>query len=127
MGDEAYTVCGHCSAQVRDPASRRCPHCLESLSVRRFHDRAALLAFREDRKAHGVEVPDDAPGQGRPAMASLLAVAGMVLTLGAIGLGLASYWAGGLDQLVQAVGQIFPMILFGLAMAVVARKMRGEA
>lgn len=127
VGDEAYTVCGQCSAQVRDPGQSRCPHCLERLSVRRFRSREDLMAFREDRAAHGADVPDDTPGGGRPAMATILAASGMLLTLGGLAVGLAAYLAGGVTELLGALGQAFPMLAFGVAMAVVARRMGGQS
>lgn len=126
MGDEDLLACGHCSAQVRDRDQSRCPHCLQPLSTRRFADLKGLRAFREDRAAHGAKVPREDPGEGRPLIATLLGLAGALLVLGGVAVGISAYYAGGFSRMVGSIGQAFPMLAFGAAMAAVARQVGGS-
>lgn len=60
-------------------------------------------------------------------LASLFALGAMVLVLGALGIGLSAYFAGGLDALLTSVGDALWMLGIGIAMFVAARTMGGGA
>lgn len=126
MGNEDLLACGNCSAKVRDANQSRCPHCLDPLSTRRFASIEDLKAFREDRAAHGANVPDEDPGGGRPLVATLLGLAGTVLLLGGIAVGVSGYYAGGFSQFIGSLGEAFPMLAFGVAMAAAAHQVGGS-
>lgn len=114
-------VCANCTARVEHEHQQRCRHCLDPLRVRRFSTVDEMQAYRRDRAAHGVDVATDGGASRKLGLASLFALGSMVLVLGALGLGLSAYFAGGLDALLANVGDAFWMLGLGVAMFVAAR------
>ncbi len=84
-----------------------------------------MEAYRKDRAAHGVDVARDSPRTRRLGLASLFALGSMILVLGALGIGLSAYFAGGLDALMANIADAAWMLGIGVAMFVAARTLGG--
>lgn len=125
MGPSTITVCSNCTARTRDASDDRCRHCLEPLSVRRFATEEELEAYRRDRAAHGVDIPQEERSTRRLGLASLFALGSMILVLGGVAVGLTSYFAGGLTELMASLGDASWMLGIGVAMFVAARSLGG--
>jgi hypothetical protein len=122
----AIEACQHCSARVEDPQQSLCPNCLNNLETRSFATQDGLERFREDRRAHGVDVPGAKEGSGRPGVAMLLAFGAVVMLLGAGGILWQGYQQGSFGTLVNSFGQAVMPLALGLTMAVAARKFGGN-
>lgn len=124
MGDGHLIVCGNCAARVQDERQATCPHCLDDLSVRTFGSQAALEDFKRDRRAHGIEVPDEG-GDRRPVLAVLFAGASAIMLLAAIGISFSGFLSGGWTAVLQSIGQAVVPLAFGLGLAAVAQRYGG--
>lgn len=118
-------ACEHCAGRVEHRGQRTCPHCLEPLETRTFGSEAALERFREDRRAHGADVPVEEDDSSTALGLVFSAIAVIMIVAGA-GIAYSGLASGSFPEAARAIGQAVMPLAMGAGFFVMARRYGGS-